>query len=179
MRIVLVSSSCVIATAPPGLMPSEGAGWRQCPVCHRRSDRRPPTRRNTRAMACSKSQKNWEPAPSWSPQPGSPTDAITAKWRSKEIYPHTSYMHARLRCAHPVPTSATAIVRCGGRGNPRMSGARIPPQCARSDAPDQRHQLEPSNVHCAARRYEQTSPSPCMRYKLTNKIYLELPTVAT
>ena len=45
--------------------------------------------------------------------------------------------------------------------------------------PDQRHQQEPSNVRCAARRYEQTGPSPCPRYKLTNKIYLELPTVAT
>ncbi len=31
---------------------------------------------------------------------------------------------------------------------------------------DQRHQLEQSNVHCAARLYEQTSPSPCPRYKL-------------
>ena len=46
-----------VAGAPPGLMPSEGASWRQCPVCHRRSDRRPPTRRNMRAMAYSKSQR--------------------------------------------------------------------------------------------------------------------------
>jgi hypothetical protein len=36
--------------------------------------------------------------------------------------------------------------RCGGRGNPRMTSARIP-FAMRSEPPDQPHQLEPSNVH--------------------------------
>ena len=74
--------------------------------------------------------------------------------------------------------SATAIVRCGGRGNPRMTGARIS-SAMRSERCPPTSVIDRNRATCTALRVVMRKPVRLLARatNLTNKIYLDLPTV--